>query len=90
MHTAPGWAAAIRSRASSPFTFSGWSSSRPSSRAASATGGDCTLRPRPRGRSGRVTTSAGRWLESARRRSTVAAKSVVPRYTVLTRGRVGR
>ena len=60
MHTAAGSAAAIRSRASSPFTLSGWIVSMPSRAAASATGGGDSLRPRPRGRSGRVTTSCGR------------------------------
>ena len=38
-----------------------------------------SLRPRPSGRSGRVTTSAGRCGLSARRLSTAAAKSDVPR-----------
>ncbi len=77
--TASGWAAEIRARASSPLTSAGWSSSIPSSRAASATGGDCSLRPRPFGRSGRVTTSCGRCGLSASRRRIAAAKSEVPR-----------
>jgi len=47
--------------------------------AAIATGGGCTLRPRPWRRSGGVTARAGRCGESARRRSTVAANSEVPR-----------
>ena len=67
--SASGSAAAIRARASSALTDSGWSSSRPSSR-----GGDrrraaaVSRRPRPAGRSGRVTTSAGRCGDAARRR----------------------
>src|SRR5437763_2548552 len=41
-------------------------------------------RPRPLGRSGRVITSAGRWRALAASRSrTAAAKSDVPRKTVL-------
>ena len=44
-------------------------------------------RPRPRGRSGGVTTSAGRWGESARRRSTATANSDVPRYATLNSSR---
>ncbi len=55
--TAPGDAAAIRSRAASSLTESGWLVSIPRSRAVSRTGGEASLRPRPRGRSGRVTTS---------------------------------
>ena len=51
--------AAIAPRASSEFTLSGWITSIPSARAASATGGAESFRPRPRGRSGRVTTSCG-------------------------------
>ena len=62
-----GRAAAICARASSALTFSGWASSMPSARAASATGGATSLRPRPAGRSGRVTTSCGRCGESASR-----------------------
>ena len=77
--TASGSAAAIRATASGSFTRSGWTTSIPSSRAASATGGAASLRPRPRGASGRVTTSAGVWGESASRRRTAAAKSEVPR-----------
>ena len=52
-------AAAIAARASCEFTFAGCSSAMPSSRARSATAGAISLRPRPAGRSGRVTTSAG-------------------------------
>ena len=78
-HTTSGSAAAIRARASSPLTDSGWSSSIPSSRAVSATGGAASRRPRPRGRSGRVTTSAGRCGEPASVRSTAAANAEVPR-----------
>ena len=44
---------------------SGWSELDPELGAASATGGGASRRPRPRGRSGRVTTSAGRCGESA-------------------------
>jgi hypothetical protein len=79
MHTASGLAAAIAARHSSEFTLSGWSTSMPSARAASAAGGEESLRPRPFGRSGRVTTSDGLWGDSARRSSTVTAKSEVPR-----------
>ena len=77
--TASGPTAAISARDCSSLTDAGCSSSIPSSRAASATGGGASLRPRPRGRSGRVTTSAGRWAESASRLSTAAANSEVPR-----------
>ena len=79
-----GRAARIRSSASGALTSPAWSSSIPSSRAASATGGAWTLLPRPWGRSGGVTTSGGRCGESARPRSTSAAKSDVPRKTTLT------
>ena len=79
MQTASGRAAAIRSRAASSFTLSGWISSRPSSRAASATGGGPTFCPRPLRLSGRVTTSSGRWSPADSRSSTVTAKSEVPR-----------
>ncbi len=58
--TTSGRASAMRARASSALTLSGWKTSRPSSCAASATGGALSLRPRPLGRSGRVTTSSGR------------------------------
>ena len=51
----------------------------PRERARRATGGGDSLRPRPAGRSGRVTTSAGRCGESASRSSTATAKSDVPR-----------
>lgn len=77
--TVRGAAAAIAARASSEFTLSGWSTASPSDRAATATGGDSTRLPRPRGRSGRVTTSAGRCGEAARRSSTAAANAEVPR-----------
>ena len=50
---------------------SAWCSSIPRSRAASATGGGATLRPRPRGRSGGVTTSAGRCGDAASAREHV-------------------
>ena len=76
---ASGSSDAIRVRASSEFTLSGWSSSSPSARAAVATGGGDSLRPRPFGRSGRVITSAGRQRLSANRSRTVTAKSEVPR-----------
>ena len=65
--TASGRACAIVSIADSALTETGWSSAIPSSRAASATGGGDSLRPRPRGRSGRVTTRSGRCGESASR-----------------------
>jgi len=42
-------------------TLSGWASAMASSLARWATGGEVNRRPRPLGRSGRVTTSAGRW-----------------------------
>ena len=77
--TALGLAAAIRSRAASSLTSSACSSSIPSSVAAAAVGGGVSLRPRPWGRSGGVTTSAGRCAEPASVRRTVAAKSEVPR-----------
>jgi len=44
-----------------------------------ATGGAVRRRPRPRGRSGRVTTSDGRCAEPASARRTPAANSEVPR-----------
>src|SRR5437588_8323490 len=56
----------------------------PSSRAACATGGAESLRPRPRGRSGRVRTRTGRCSEAASRSSTGTANEDVPIYTVLT------
>jgi hypothetical protein len=71
--------AATRSPASGVLTDSGCHSSRPRSRAALATGGGVSLRPRPAARSGRVTTSAGRWSLCARRSRTAAAKADVPR-----------
>ena len=71
--------AATRAPASAVLIDSGWKSSRPSSRAAVATGGGVSLRPRPAARSGRVTTSAGRWSEAARRSRTAAANAEVPR-----------
>jgi hypothetical protein len=79
MQTTSGSARAMRARACSSFTFSGWNSSIASRPAASATGGCPSFRPRPRGRSGRVTTSTGRCADSARRSSTVTANSEVPR-----------
>src|SRR5437667_6392432 len=82
--TASGFSAAIRARASSLLTLSGWSTAMPSSRAFSATGGGVRRRPRPAGRSGRVTTSEGRCGEAASRSSTAATNSLVPRKTVLT------
>jgi hypothetical protein len=80
-HTAPtsGSARRTRSTASGSLTLATWSRSIPSSRAASAAGGEARRRPRPRGRSGGVTTRTGRCGESASRRSTVAAKPEVPR-----------
>ena len=85
-HTASGAAAAIRWRAASALTLSGCTRSIPSSRAPSATGGAASRRPRPRGRSGRVTTSTGRWSLAARRRRTATANAEVPRKTVRTGG----
>src|SRR3954469_20154450 len=82
--TASGPAALMRARASSSLTLSGWSTGIPSSRARTATGGGVSLRPRPAGRSGRVTTSEGRCAEAASRSRTAAANSLVPRKTVLT------
>ena len=76
---ASGRAARIRSSAAASFTSPACSSSISSSRAATATGGGPLWRPRPFGRSGGVTTRAGRCGESARRRSSVAANSEVPR-----------
>src|SRR3954469_22255613 len=72
----------MRALASSELTDSGWKTSSPISRAASATGGGCSLRPRPRGRSGRVTTSAGECGLTASRRRTATANSEVPMKTV--------
>ena len=77
--TASGRAARIASSDSGELTSAVWWISRPSSRAASAAGGGASLRPRPRLLSGGVTTSAGRCGLSARRWSTVAANSLVPR-----------
>ena len=48
-------------------------------RAVCATGGGASLRPRPCGASGRVTTSTGRCSLAASRSRTVAANSDVPR-----------
>src|SRR4051794_12790323 len=79
--TASGCTAAMRARAASSLTDAGWSTSMPSSRAATATGGGPILRPRPCLASGRVTTSAGRYGPAARSRSTPAAKDEVPRKT---------
>src|SRR3954464_11984090 len=56
----------------------------PSRPARSATGGGGSRRPRPAGRSGRVTTSTGRCAVAARRSSTPAANGDVPRETVRT------
>ncbi len=53
--------------------------SKPSSRAASAAGGDAIRRPLPFGRSGCVTTRLGLCGEAASRRRTVTANSDVPR-----------
>src|SRR3954462_6331094 len=75
--TASGRASGMRG---SVLTSPGWWSSSPSSRARAATGGAVSLRPRPAGRSGRVTTSEG----GGRRSSTAAANPLVPRKTVLT------
>src|ERR1019366_6131986 len=82
--TALGSTSAIRSPTPGSLTLSGCSSGISSARAVSATGGEVSLRPRPRARSGRVNTSAGRcacpW---ARRLRTAAANSDVPRKTVV-------
>src|SRR4051794_15690780 len=88
--TISGSAAAMRSTASGPFTLSGWATSMPSARAATAAGGGASLRPRPRRRSGRVTTSAGRCALPARRSSTATANGEVPRRTVRTPDPLGR
>ena len=77
--SASGSAAAIRSSTSGACSRSGWISSRPSARAAAATAGDCSARPRPFGRSGRVITSRGRCALAASRSSTAAANGEVPR-----------
>ena len=77
--TTSGAASAIRATASGALTSSGWNRSRPSARATSATGGAVSFRPRPAGRSGRVTTRTGRCGVSARRSRTRAANSEVPR-----------
>ena len=55
-----GRASPIRASASESLTLAACSSSISSSRAASATGGGCVLRPLPLGRSGGATTSRGR------------------------------
>jgi hypothetical protein len=78
-HSASGLASAIRASIASSCSCSGCATSSPSSRARTATGGGATRRPRPCGRSGRVTTSSGRCGPSASRESTAAAKSEVPR-----------
>ena len=62
---ASGPACSMRSSDDSSLTVSAWCSSRPRSRAASATGGAAILRPRPCGRSGGVTTSTGRCGDTA-------------------------
>src|SRR5579859_5312410 len=82
--TTSGRAAAIWARAASSLTDAGWASSRPSSAATCATGGAARRRPRPAGRSGRVTTRAGRCAVAASARRTAAANSEVPRKTVRT------
>jgi hypothetical protein len=76
--TASGAAAAIRSYAASSLIDSGWSTSIASSRATATIGGGASTCPRPRLRSGRVTTRLGVWPAAARRRSTPAANSDVP------------
>src|ERR1019366_8246535 len=82
--TALGSTSAIRSPTPGSLTLSGCSSGISSARAVSATGGEVSLRPRPRARSGRVNTSAGRCACSwARRLRTAAANSDVPRKTVV-------
>src|SRR4051812_27966369 len=88
--TTSGRADAMAARASSSLTLGGCRTSMPSSRAAAAAGGGARRRPRPRGRSGRVTTSKGRCAEAASRRSTATAKSLVPRKTVCTAGALRR
>src|SRR4051812_49064011 len=79
----------MRATASGVLTDVGWSTSIPSSRAATATGGGPSLRPRPCLASGRVTTSAGRCGPSARSRRTAAANAEVPRKTSGTGGASG-
>src|SRR5262245_26677151 len=86
-HTTTVWRAppaAIIARAAGSLTLRGCATGIPSERARSATGGEASRRPRPRGRSGRVSTSVGRWASlPARRSRTAAANSEVPRKTVL-------
>ena len=74
-----GAASSMRASDASSLTVSAWCSSRPRSRAARATGGGDTLRPRPAGRSGGVTTSCGRCGDVASAPSTSTAKVEVPR-----------
>src|SRR3984957_17404050 len=82
--TACGSIAATYDNVTGALTFAGCSTRSPRERARSATGGEASRRPRPRGRSGRVSTSAGRCeSRSARRSRIAAAKSVVPRKTML-------
>ncbi len=58
--TTSGSAAAIASSVSGRLTPAGCSSSMPSARVVAAIGGEDRWRPRPLGRSGRVSTSRGR------------------------------
>ena len=80
-HTTPTSAPLARIRSTDPWSLTPavWCSSMPSSPAAAATGEGASLRPRPRGRSGGVTTRTGRCGEAASRRSTATANPEVPR-----------
>jgi len=72
-------------RNASSRTDSGCSTSIPSARASSATGEGKSLRPRPRGRTGGVTTRAGRKGDAARRARIGVANGGEPRKTKRTR-----
>src|SRR5579872_4622749 len=70
-----------RSTASGRRTRSGWYTGRPRRSAVSFTGGGAGCWPRPRGRSGWVTTSRTWWPALAMRSSVGTANAGVPRKT---------
>src|ERR1035441_8630207 len=70
-----------RSTASGRPTRSGWKTGRPRRNAACFTGGGAGVWPRPRGRSGCVTTARTSWPASTTRSSVGTAKAGVPRKT---------
>src|SRR5262249_42509932 len=67
-------------------TRSGRSSARPSRSASAETGEGSSRRPRPRGRSGWLTTATTRWGPARSRASVGTAKSGVPKKTSRSAG----